>query len=164
MHEVVQLWNIFTLCSFYYANKYMVKTAQFYLHSVMQINLYFIRFSVINNTVIYIWMISIRKYSQFLQNDIFNHSPYFHFRSMSYSFSFLTVLNIELLFFCTWKVDEKTVVSSTGALSLERVPDHMVLIGGGVIGLELVSKIPLQPTKYSYCEKKTLLKSWFLNH
>lgn len=29
-------------------------------------------------------------------------------------------------------------MSSTGALSLERVPDHMVLIGGGVIGLELV--------------------------
>ncbi|XP_071485957.1 dihydrolipoyl dehydrogenase, mitochondrial-like [Diadema antillarum] len=37
------------------------------------------------------------------------------------------------------EVDEKTVVSSTGALSLERVPDHMVLIGGGVIGLELGS-------------------------
>ena len=31
------------------------------------------------------------------------------------------------------------MVSSTGALSLEQVPDRMVVIGAGVIGLELVS-------------------------
>lgn len=37
------------------------------------------------------------------------------------------------------EVDEETVVSSTGALKLSRVPDHMVLIGAGVIGLELGS-------------------------
>uniref|UniRef100_A0A6B2EEV3 Dihydrolipoyl dehydrogenase n=1 Tax=Phlebotomus kandelakii TaxID=1109342 RepID=A0A6B2EEV3_9DIPT len=37
------------------------------------------------------------------------------------------------------EIDEKTVVSSTGALSLESVPDRMVLIGAGVIGLELGS-------------------------
>lgn len=36
-------------------------------------------------------------------------------------------------------VDEKTVVSSTGALSLERVPEKMIVIGAGVIGLELGS-------------------------
>ena len=36
-------------------------------------------------------------------------------------------------------VDEKTVVSSTGALSLESVPKSLVVIGGGVIGLELGS-------------------------
>lgn len=36
-------------------------------------------------------------------------------------------------------VDEKTIVSSTGALSLERVPEKMVVIGAGVIGLELGS-------------------------
>lgn len=35
-------------------------------------------------------------------------------------------------------VDEKTVVSSTGALGLQQVPKRMVVIGGGVIGLELV--------------------------
>ncbi len=35
--------------------------------------------------------------------------------------------------------DEKTVVTSTGALSLPQVPKKMVVIGGGVIGLELVS-------------------------
>lgn len=36
-------------------------------------------------------------------------------------------------------IDQKIVVDSTGALELERVPDHMVVIGGGVIGLELGS-------------------------
>ncbi|NUR44601.1 MAG: dihydrolipoyl dehydrogenase [Sphingomonas sp.] len=36
-------------------------------------------------------------------------------------------------------IDEKIVVSSTGALELEKVPRHLVVIGGGVIGLELGS-------------------------
>ncbi|MGI4810927.1 MAG: dihydrolipoyl dehydrogenase [Janthinobacterium lividum] len=36
-------------------------------------------------------------------------------------------------------VDEKRVVSSTGALELDQVPDKMVVIGGGYIGLELGS-------------------------
>lgn len=36
-------------------------------------------------------------------------------------------------------IDEKMVVSSTGALSLSKIPKHMVVIGGGVIGLELGS-------------------------
>ncbi len=35
--------------------------------------------------------------------------------------------------------DEKTIVSSTGALSLEKIPEKMVVIGAGVIGLELGS-------------------------
>ncbi|GHA95593.1 dihydrolipoyl dehydrogenase [Algimonas arctica] len=37
------------------------------------------------------------------------------------------------------KIDEKKVVSSTGALELKSVPKSMVVIGGGVIGLELGS-------------------------
>ena len=37
------------------------------------------------------------------------------------------------------KIDEKTVVSSTGALSFEKVPKELVVIGGGYIGLELSS-------------------------
>jgi dihydrolipoamide dehydrogenase len=37
------------------------------------------------------------------------------------------------------EIDEKRVVSSTGALSLPEVPRRMVLVGGGVIGLELGS-------------------------
>jgi dihydrolipoamide dehydrogenase len=36
-------------------------------------------------------------------------------------------------------VDEKTIVSSTGALELDKVPEHLVVIGAGVIGLELGS-------------------------
>lgn len=37
------------------------------------------------------------------------------------------------------KYDEKRVVSSTGALSLSQVPKTMIVVGGGVIGLELGS-------------------------
>jgi len=37
------------------------------------------------------------------------------------------------------EVDEKTIVSSTGALDLQEVPGKLVVIGGGVIGLELGS-------------------------
>src|SRR5678815_4923409 len=37
------------------------------------------------------------------------------------------------------EVDQKVVVDSTGALELPKVPGHMVVIGGGVIGLELGS-------------------------
>ena len=37
------------------------------------------------------------------------------------------------------KIDEARIVSSTGALSLDRVPQTMAVIGGGYIGLELGS-------------------------
>ncbi|XP_013419213.1 dihydrolipoyl dehydrogenase, mitochondrial-like [Lingula anatina] len=37
------------------------------------------------------------------------------------------------------EIDEKQIVSSTGALSLEQVPGSMVVIGAGVIGVELGS-------------------------
>ena len=37
------------------------------------------------------------------------------------------------------EVDEKVIVSSTGALELDQVPGHLVVIGGGYIGLELGS-------------------------
>jgi dihydrolipoamide dehydrogenase len=37
------------------------------------------------------------------------------------------------------EIDEKTVVSSTGALELDKVPGKMLVIGAGVIGLELGS-------------------------
>ena len=36
-------------------------------------------------------------------------------------------------------IDEKQVVTSTGALTLEKIPAHLVVIGAGVIGLELGS-------------------------
>ena len=37
------------------------------------------------------------------------------------------------------EIDEKNIVSSTGALSFEKVPKDLVVIGGGYIGLELAS-------------------------
>jgi dihydrolipoamide dehydrogenase len=37
------------------------------------------------------------------------------------------------------EIDEKTIVSSTGALALEKVPNRMTVVGAGVIGLELGS-------------------------
>uniref|UniRef100_A0AAQ4QCV5 Dihydrolipoyl dehydrogenase n=1 Tax=Gasterosteus aculeatus aculeatus TaxID=481459 RepID=A0AAQ4QCV5_GASAC len=37
------------------------------------------------------------------------------------------------------QIDEETIVSSTGALSLKKVPDEMIVIGAGVIGVELGS-------------------------
>jgi dihydrolipoamide dehydrogenase len=36
-------------------------------------------------------------------------------------------------------IDEKRIVSSTGALSLDKVPDKLLIVGAGVIGLELGS-------------------------
>lgn len=44
--------------------------------------------------------------------------------------------NLSCLLF---QIDEQTIVSSTGALSLSKVPEHLVVIGAGVIGLELGS-------------------------
>lgn len=37
------------------------------------------------------------------------------------------------------KIDERRIVSSTGALNLTKVPKSLIIIGGGVIGLELGS-------------------------
>ena len=37
------------------------------------------------------------------------------------------------------EIDKKRIISSTEALSLKEVPKHMIVIGGGVIGLELGS-------------------------
>ncbi|CAK9786499.1 dihydrolipoyl dehydrogenase [Cutaneotrichosporon oleaginosum] len=37
------------------------------------------------------------------------------------------------------EIDEERIVSSTGALSLKEIPKRMIVIGGGVIGLELGS-------------------------
>ncbi len=37
------------------------------------------------------------------------------------------------------KIDEKRIVSSTGALALSKVPEKLIVIGAGIIGLELGS-------------------------
>lgn len=54
------------------------------------------------------------------------------------------------------KFDEKKIVSSTGALALPKVPKHMIVIGGGVIGLELGSvwhRLGAQVTVLEYADK-----------
>lgn len=37
------------------------------------------------------------------------------------------------------EIDEEQIVSSTGALDLKEVPKRLIVIGAGVIGVELVS-------------------------
>jgi dihydrolipoamide dehydrogenase len=56
----------------------------------------------------------------------------------------------------TIPIDEKFVVSSTGALSLPQIPKKMVVIGGGVIGLELGSvyaRLGTQITVVEYMDR-----------
>jgi dihydrolipoamide dehydrogenase len=36
-------------------------------------------------------------------------------------------------------IDEKVIISSTGGIALDKVPEHLIVVGGGVIGLELGS-------------------------
>ncbi len=49
-------------------------------------------------------------------------------------------------------VDEKTVVTSTGALSLDGIPETLAVIGAGVIGLELGSVYARLGTKVTVVE------------
>ncbi|MBU1307116.1 MAG: dihydrolipoyl dehydrogenase [Alphaproteobacteria bacterium] len=54
------------------------------------------------------------------------------------------------------EIDEKTIVSSTGALSLSKVPGKMLVIGAGVIGLELGSvwaRLGAQVTVVEYLDR-----------
>ena len=53
-------------------------------------------------------------------------------------------------------VDEKQIVTSTGALELDAVPKHLVVIGGGYIGLELGSvwhRLGSQVTVVEYLDR-----------
>ncbi|OAA73780.1 dihydrolipoyl dehydrogenase [Cordyceps fumosorosea ARSEF 2679] len=50
------------------------------------------------------------------------------------------------------EIDEKRVVTSTGALSLEKIPESMVVIGGGIIGLEMASVWSRLGTKVTVVE------------
>ncbi len=52
--------------------------------------------------------------------------------------------------------DKGTIVDSTGALKLDKVPEHLVVIGGGVIGLELGSvwrRLGAKVTVVEYLDK-----------
>jgi dihydrolipoamide dehydrogenase len=50
------------------------------------------------------------------------------------------------------QIDKKRVITSTEALKLEEVPKHMIIIGGGVIGLELGSVYARLGAKISVVE------------
>jgi dihydrolipoamide dehydrogenase len=55
-------------------------------------------------------------------------------------------------------IDEKVVVSSTGAIALSAVPKHLVVIGAGVIGLELGSvwkRLGAEVTVIEYADRIT---------
>jgi dihydrolipoamide dehydrogenase len=54
------------------------------------------------------------------------------------------------------EIDQNIIVDSTGALALSKVPKHMVVIGGGVIGLELGSvwlRLGAQVTVVEYLDQ-----------
>ncbi len=54
------------------------------------------------------------------------------------------------------EIDEKKIVSSTGALTLDKVPGHLAVIGGGVIGLEMGSvwsRLGAKVTVIEYLDK-----------
>jgi dihydrolipoamide dehydrogenase len=54
------------------------------------------------------------------------------------------------------EIDEKLIVSSTGALSLEKVPGKLVVVGAGIIGLELGSvwsRLGAQVTFVEYLDR-----------
>jgi dihydrolipoamide dehydrogenase len=56
------------------------------------------------------------------------------------------------------EVDQKRIVDSTGALSLPEVPKHLIVIGAGVIGLELGSvwrRLGAQVTVVEYLDRIT---------
>ncbi len=58
-------------------------------------------------------------------------------------------------------IDEKQIVTSTGALVLENIPAHLVVIGAGVIGLELGSvyaRLGSKVTVIEYLER--ILPAW----
>src|SRR6201999_4621829 len=50
------------------------------------------------------------------------------------------------------KIDKKRIITSTEALSLTEIPKHLILIGGGVIGLELGSVYARLGAKVSVIE------------
>jgi len=50
------------------------------------------------------------------------------------------------------KLDKKRIISSTEALELKEVPEHMIVIGGGIIGMELGSVFGRLGTKITAIE------------
>ena len=63
-------------------------------------------------------------------------------------------------------IDEKKVITSTGAIALEEVPKKMVVIGGGIIGLEMVRAHDshYSPHLLTKLPGLCLVPSWFGRH
>ena len=51
-----------------------------------------------------------------------------------------------------FEIDQKRIVDSTGALNIDHVPDEIVCIGGGIIGLELGQTFQRMGTKLTVLE------------
>lgn len=51
--------------------------------------------------------------------------------------------------------DSRTIIDSDGLLSLERIPDSLVVVGAGVIGIEYASMLAALGTKVTVVEKET---------
>ncbi len=56
-----------------------------------------------------------------------------------------------------FEFDEKTVMSSTGALALEKIPKSLIVIGGGYIGLEIGSYLSKLGTEVDILEAQDAL-------
>lgn len=50
------------------------------------------------------------------------------------------------------EIDEKRIITSTGAIALDKVPESMAVIGGGIIGLEMGSVWSRLGTKVTVVE------------
>ena len=50
------------------------------------------------------------------------------------------------------EIDEKRVITSTGAIALDKIPETMIVIGGGIIGLEMASVWSRLGTKVTVVE------------
>lgn len=66
--------------------------------------------------------------------------------------NFLIATGSEATPFPGLEIDEKRVITSTGAIALEKVPETMLVIGGGIIGLEMASVWSRLGTKVTVVE------------
>jgi dihydrolipoamide dehydrogenase len=66
--------------------------------------------------------------------------------------NFLIATGSEATPFPGLEVDEKRVITSTGAIALEKIPETMLVIGGGIIGLEMASVWSRLGTKVTVVE------------
>ena len=59
------------------------------------------------------------------------------------------------------EINEKNIVSSTGALSFDKVPAKLAVIGGGYIGLEMGSVWSRLGSRSNYYRIFRLYNTWY---